>query len=223
MLKKEQIEEQEGQIMALINKEFKSGFDFIKKYPRTITFYGSAQLSDRGTHFKALLELAGRISKELDYTIVTGGGPGVMEAANRGAKEAGGKAIGISIKLPHEQTLNKYLDDHIELTYFFVRRTILAISAEAFIFGLGGFGTLDELFEILTLVQTKKVPAVPIILFGKDYWEKFDDIIKNHLLKSFNTIESDDVKIYHITDSQDEVIDIIKKAPLMNWWESFER
>ena len=136
-----------------------------------------------------------------------------MEAANCGASEAEGKSVGLTIRLPKEQIKNGCMNDHMDFYYFFSRKVCLSYAAEAYVYFPGGFGTMDELFEILTLVQTKKIDKVPIILFGKEYWNGLDDFIKEHLLKS-EKIEEIDTKLYTITDSMDEVVEIVKNAPI---------
>lgn len=196
-----------------ISREFTQGFKFLQSYPRSITFFGSARLPEDNPYYIAAFELAKRITSELNYSIISGGGPGIMEAANRGALDAGGNSIGLTIRLPREQVMNNYLTSHIDFYYFFSRKVCLAYSAEAFVFFPGGYGTLDEFFEIVTLLQTKKIPQVPVILMGSDYWNEVDVFVKNTLLGR-GTIDTDDLKIYTITDNVEEVIEIIKKAPV---------
>ena len=145
--------------------------------------------------------------------VVTGGGPGIMEAANKGAFEAKGKSLGLTIKLPQEQTTNPYITNEVSFNYFFSRKVCLSFSAEAYLFFPGGFGTLDELFEILTLVQTRKIEKVPIILVGNDYWTALDAFIKEHLL-SKEMIDSEDITLYSISENEDEIIEIIRNAPV---------
>jgi uncharacterized protein (TIGR00730 family) len=138
-----------------------------------------------------------------------------MEAGNRGAHEAGGESLGLTIKLPMEQVTNPFLTEHLDFNYFFSRKVCMTFSAEAFVYFPGGFGTLDELFEILTLVQTGKIPKTPIILFGKKFWKNLDKFIKKNLLKS-EKIDKVDLNLYTITDDINEVLEIIKNAPLRN-------
>lgn len=199
--------------VSKIDKEFKKGFDFIKNHPKSVTFFGSARFDENNEFYKQARSIAGKIATELKYSVVTGGGPGIMEAANRGAFEAGGVSLGIGIELPHEQSINKYVTDFIELYYFFVRKVILTYSAESYVFLPGGFGTLDEFFEIVTLVQTKKIESVPVILVGKKYWEPLKETIEKELLGR-KTIDAEDMNLFHITDDEDEVIEIIKNAPV---------
>lgn len=198
-----------------IAKELGVGFDFITKYDRSVTFFGSARFPEGHPYYEKARSLAGRISKELGYSVLTGGGPGIMGAANQGAFEAGGSSLGMTIRLPHEQKTNLFLTDHINFYYFFTRKVCLSFSAEAFIFFPGGFGTMDEFFEIITLVQTKKVRDVPIILVGLEFWKGLEDfLIKN--LVDIGTIDNSDLNLYVISDDEDEILEIIKNAPIRN-------
>ncbi len=199
--------------LATINSEFKHTFRFLKNYPRSVSFFGSARFEETHECYIRARALAKRIVTETGYAIVTGGAGGVMEAANRGAYEAGGKSIGMNIVLPHEQRMNEYLTAHIRFYYFFIRKVALSFSAEVYIFFPGGYGTMDEFYEIITLIQTRKIPKVPIICVGKDFWAnvvKFSDVLRDE----FKTISPGDEKIFHVTDSDDEVIKIVKEARL---------
>ena len=198
-----------------IRDEFSRGFEFLAKYDKSVTFFGSARLPDGHPYYEKALLLSKRIAKELGYGVLSGGGPGIMEAANRGAFEVGGNSLGITIKLPHEQITNKYLTDELDLYYFFVRKMCLSFSAEAYIFFPGGFGTLDEFFEILTLVQTKKIQKIPLILVGSEFWKSLEEFIIRNLLE-IGTISASDLDLYTITDDEDTILDIIKKAPVRN-------
>ena len=197
-----------------IDSEFQKGFEFVANYPKSVTIYGGTRVLEGSEYYEKARNLAKKIVEKLQYAIVTGGGPGIMEAANRGAKEANGNSIGITIKLPHEQATNKYVTNSVDFYYFFVRRFILSFSAESCVFFPGGFGTLDEFFEILTLRQTHKIPPVPIILFGKSYWEPIEKMFKETLLEKFGTISAGDLSLYKITDSEDEVLEIVRDTPL---------
>ena len=198
-----------------INKEFYEGLDHIKKYPKSVTMFGSARLSEEHPCYKKARSLARKISCE-GYAVITGGGPGIMEAGNRGAYEAAckGASIGYNIELPFEQNLNSFTDDYYSFYYFFSRKVTMTFSAEAYIYFPGGFGTLDELFEILTLVQTEKIEKVPIILVGNDYFGGLDSFIKETLLEEYSTIDAEDRNLYTITENEDEILDIIRNAPL---------
>jgi len=199
--------------VSRISKEFTAGFEFINHYPKSVTFFGSTRLkNDNKYHQKALL-LAEEISK-LGYTVVTGGGPGIMEAANHGAKNIGGPSLGFNIKLPFEQVLNPYVTKSQSFYYFFSRKVALSFSAEAYLYFPGGYGTLDEFFEILTLVQTNKIPKVPIVLVGSEFWEPLDKFIREHLFEKYKTIDKRDYSLYKITDDEKEILKIIKNAPM---------
>src|SRR3989344_3400277 len=194
-----------------IEKEFEQVFTFINKYPKSVTFFGSARFSENNKHYILSKKLARELSKK-GYSILTGGGGGIMEAANRGAYEIGGASIGINIKLPEEQIPNRYLSTSMECSYFFSRKTALSFAAEAYIFFPGGYGTLDEFFELVTLIQTKKIPPVPLILIGKDYWEPLHEFIYEHMYVAHNAIKKEDMDIYKITDETDEVVKIIEES-----------
>ena len=191
--------------LSRIDKEFADGFDLINKYNDTVTFFGSARFKEDNPYYKKDEDVAAALSKE-GYTIVSGGGGGIMEAADRGASEVGGEAIGLNIKLPKEQTLNPYATDSMAFRYFFVRKVILVFGASAYIFFPGGFGTLDEFFEVITLIQTKKMPVAPVILYGNEYWTALDMFIKNYLREGLHTITPGDENIYSITED----IEVIK-------------
>jgi uncharacterized protein (TIGR00730 family) len=196
-----------------ISREFEMGFHFIKTQEKSVTFFGSARTTENEIDYLNAKTLAERITKELGYTIFTGGGPGIMEAANRGSFENGGKSFGLTIKLPQEQTTNKFLTDHLDFYYFFSRKVCMSYSAEAYVYFPGGFGTMDELFEILTLVQTNKIEKVPVILINSEFWKPLDQFIKNTLLKN-EKIDSEDIELYTISDNLDEVIEIIRNSPV---------
>lgn len=199
--------------VTLISKEFSNGFEFIKNYPRSVTFFGSTRIKEDDSYYKKAREFASRIVKELHYSVTTGGGPGIMEAVNRGAFEAGGNSLGLTIDLPNKQSTNQYLTDKENFHYFFSRKVCLSFSAEAYIFFPGGFGTLDEFLEILTLVQTGKIPKAPIILVGASFWIPLEEFFKSILLKN-KMIEEQDLFLYTITDDEDKILKIIKEAPI---------
>ena len=199
--------------LATINSEFKHTFKFLKNYPRSISFFGSARFPETHPLYVRARALSRRIVEETGYAVITGGAGGIMEAANRGAYEAGGKSVGMNIVLPQEQKMNEFLTAHIRFYYFFIRKVALSFSAEAYIYFPGGFGTMDEFFEIVTLVQTRKIPKAPIICVGKDFWKNVDTLAAS-LRDDFKTISPGDEKVYHVTDSDDEIIEIIKAAKL---------
>lgn len=208
-----EISESAEKRVALISQEFKAGFEFVKNYPKSVTFFGSARTKTGDKYYEKARELAKMIVEKLHYSIVTGGGPGIMEAANRGAYEAGGNSIGLTIELPHEQVTNPYITSHMGFHYFFSRKVCLSFSAEAYIFFPGGFGTLDEFLEIMTLVQTKKIPAAPIILFGESYWQPLDKFFKG-FLRDKGMIDELDTSLYLISDDEAEILKLIEKAPV---------
>lgn len=216
------IEESITEHVSEINKEFRDAFEFIQKYPKTVTIFGSAHLTAASSHYKDAKRLAGRIVTDLKYAVVTGGGPGIMEAANWGAKEAGGESIGLNITIPNEQHINSYTSHNITFNYFFARKTILNFAAEAYVFFPGGYGTMDELFGVLTLLQTKKIPSVPVILFGKDFWNPFKEFLTKNMVDSHHTIDKGDLNLFVITDSVEETLKIIGKAPESPWWNMFD-
>ncbi len=199
----------------LIAQEFTDGFNFLQKYPKSVTFFGGSRFKEDDTEYVAARSLAGRIVRDLNYSIFTGGGPGIMEAANRGAFENDGQSLGMTIDLSPAQIRNQYLTENLDFYYFFSRKVCMSFSAEAYLFFPGGFGTLDEFFEIVTLVQTGKIEKMPIILIGKAFWEPMNNLMAAQLLGK-NTIDKDDLNLYTITDDEDEVINIIKNAPVRN-------
>jgi len=208
-----------------ISREFTNGFEFVKNYPRSVTFFGSARIKEDEYYYKKARELASKIVEELHYSVITGGGPGIMEAANRGAFEAGGNSLGLTIDLPNEQLTNPYLTDQEDFHYFFSRKVCLSFSAEAYIFFPGGFGTLDEFLEILTLVQTGKIPKAPMILVGMEYWSAFEKFFKEVLLVN-KTINTEDLDLYTITEDEEKILQIIKQAPIrmgLKYDESLEK
>ena len=197
-----------------VNKELKKTFNFLKFYPKSVTVFGSARTPEDHPDYIRARHLTQRIARELKYTVITGGSGGIMEAANRGAFEAKGKSVGMNVVLPNEQKNNSYLTAHMKFYYFFIRKVALSFSAEAYIYFPGGFGTMDEFFEIVTLIQTKKIPKVPVICVGRKYWEGLDAFIKKAMLEDNKLIDPADTNVYKIVDSDDEIIDIIKRAPL---------
>ncbi|MFA6158479.1 MAG: TIGR00730 family Rossman fold protein [Candidatus Paceibacterota bacterium] len=199
--------------MATINSEFRHTFKFLLSYPRSVTVFGSARFTEDHPCYERARALASRISKETGYAIVSGGGGGIMEAANRGAFEAGGKSIGMNIILPHEQKLNQYVTANIRFYYFFIRKVALSFSAEAYIFFPGGFGTMDEFFEIITLMQTRKIAQAPIICVGTEFWGSVMKLIGT-MRDDFKTISPGDENIFKIVEDDAEVIRLIKETPL---------
>ena len=199
--------------ICVVNEELRQGLDFVEKYQKSITIFGSARTPEGNKYYEKARRIAYRAAKELGYAVVTGGGPGIMEAGNRGAYEANGVSLGLSIQLPHEQMSNPYLTEDIPFYFFFTRKTAMRYGSEVYIFFPGGFGTLDEMMETLTLVQTKKIAPVPVIMVGEEFWKPLDAFIKQDLTEEHMIGESDP-SLYIITDDEDKILDIIKNAPL---------
>jgi uncharacterized protein (TIGR00730 family) len=189
--------------------EFVEGFDALAEIGPAVTIFGSARVGRRNRYYGAARRLAAALAKQ-GFAIITGGGPGIMEAANRGAKEAGGLSIGANIELPFEQGLNEYVDLGMEFRYFFVRKVMFVKYAEAFVIFPGGFGTLDELFESLTLIQTGKVEHFPVVLYGTEYWEGMMQWIRDKPLYE-EKISPEDLHLLTITSDIDEACEAIAK------------
>lgn len=186
--------------------EFIKGFRNLHFIGPCVTIFGSARFDENHPSYIAARKLGAEIAKK-GFTILTGGGPGIMEAANRGAKDVRGKSVGINIILPHEQFPNRYLDKWVDLKYFFVRKTLLIKYSYAFVICPGGFGTLDEFFEAMTLIQTGKIKGFPVVIFGKDFHHNIMEHIEKMLAE--RTISPEDKKLYIITDDIDEAVQYI--------------
>lgn len=193
-----------------IMSEFVTGFDVLRKYSTAATFFGSARLTPHDPAYKDAEGLAAKLAKK-GFTIITGGGPGIMEAANVGAFKVGGKSVGLNIILPMEQKLNPYVTESESFHYFFSRKVMLSFASEVYVYFPGGFGTMDELFEIVTLIQTKKISRLPIVLYGKDFWTPMLEFFEKQLYGKYKTIDKDDMDLFHIVDSVDEAYDYIVK------------
>ena len=187
--------------------ELLRGFESLDVDHPSVTVFGSARFKEDHPYY-GLARAVGKRLAEAGYTVMTGGGPGIMEAANRGAKEGGGPSIGVNIELPHEQDPNPYLDRFVELDHFFVRKVMLVKYSCAFIVMPGGFGTLDEVFETATLMQTGKIQHFPIILMGRDFWHELDDFIRRSLIPQ-GTISKEDLDLFKQTDDPDEAVRIV--------------
>jgi uncharacterized protein (TIGR00730 family) len=187
--------------------EFVEGFDELATLTRGISIFGSARTSRDDPYYKAAQETAALLARA-GFAVITGGGPGIMEAANKGAFEAGGLSIGCNIELPFEQNSNPYLSKGLKFKYFFVRKMMFVKYSLGFIIFPGGFGTLDELFEALTLIQTQKIRNFPVVLFGSDYWSGLLSWIRDFALKERKVTEAD-LKLLHVTDSPAEVVEVI--------------
>ena len=194
-----------------VMSEFVNGYEKLSSIGPCISIFGSARTKSNHPTYILTTEIAKAVSK-LGYGVITGGGPGIMEAANKGANEVGGISVGLNINLPMEQESNKYIDKDklIDFQYFFVRKVMFVKYAQGFIVMPGGVGTLDELFESFTLLQTSKIDKFPIILVGRDYWKGLIDWIKEKLLGQ-NNISSEDLKLFEVVDTVEEVIECLNR------------
>lgn len=195
-----------------IMAEFVEGFTLLGTLEKSVTFFGSARFTRHSKHYQEAEQLGALLGKD-GFTIVTGGGPGIMEAGNKGAKKVGAKSIGLNIELPKEQRINPYVTGSLSFHYFFSRKVMLAYSAQAFVFFPGGFGTLNEFYEILTLQQTGKISLeAPIILIGKDYWKPIHEWTKRWMLGEHKAISPEDLNLYYIAKDVNEAYEIIRKT-----------
>ncbi|PJA45431.1 TIGR00730 family Rossman fold protein [Candidatus Uhrbacteria bacterium CG_4_9_14_3_um_filter_50_9] len=194
-----------------IMSEFVEGFQFLSQSTQEVTIFGSARTSPSDRWYQEAEKL-GALLVGSGHTVITGGGPGIMEGANKGAKEAGGPSIGLNIRLPEEQRENPYVTHGRAFHYFFTRKVMMAASAQAYVYFPGGFGTLDELFEIVTLIQTGKMQATPVICVGKDFWEGLFRWVRSAQLETYQTISSKDLELIAIVDSAEEAHEIIKHS-----------
>jgi uncharacterized protein (TIGR00730 family) len=190
--------------------EFVDGFDHLAYVTRGVSVFGSARTKESDPYYKAARETGSLLAKA-GFTVITGGGPGIMEAANRGAFEAGGKSIGCNIELPFEQKPNPYQTKSLSFNYFFVRKTMFIKYSNAYVIFPGGYGTLDELFESLTLIQTKKIRNFPVVLFGTHYWQGLAQWISSSMLKAGN-INQEDLRLLNITDNPRDAVDFIVRS-----------
>jgi hypothetical protein len=193
-----------------ILSEFVEGFDALATVGRAITIFGSARIGSDSPVYAQTREIARRLARE-GYAIITGGGPGLMEAANRGCQEGGGMSVGCNIELPHEQDLNDYVDLGVAFRYFFARKTMFVKYADGFVIMPGGFGTMDELFEAVTLIQTGKIEHFPIILVGTEFFGGLIDWFRTQLVGD-GMIDAADLDLVVVTDDPDEVVEIMKRA-----------
>ncbi len=195
-----------------ILSEFVMGFERMSRIGPCVSIFGSARLKPDNKYYQLATEVAEKIV-ENGYGVITGGGPGIMEAGNRGAHLAGGTSVGLNIALPFEQHDNPYIDSDksLDFDYFFARKVMFVKYSQGFVVMPGGFGTLDELFEAITLIQTKKIAKFPIILMGSEFWEGLMDWIKSTLDKKFFTISPEDIDLLHVVDSSEEAVEIINE------------
>ncbi|MEU3016290.1 TIGR00730 family Rossman fold protein [Nocardiopsis sp. NPDC007018] len=195
-----------------IQSEFVEGFGLLSELPSAVSVFGSARIRP-GTEFYELGVRVGAKLAEAGYATITGGGPGMMEAANKGAQQGGGLSVGLGIELPFEQSLNPYIDMGMTFRYFFVRKTMFVKYSQAFVVLPGGFGTLDELFEAITLVQTKKITRFPVVLIGTEFWGGMRSWVEDSLLKH-GLIADHDMELLYVTDDPDEAVHIVQQAHL---------
>ncbi|MDA1337153.1 MAG: TIGR00730 family Rossman fold protein [bacterium] len=196
--------------LTRITQEFAKGFHFLRNYGKSATFFGSARCIAGDKHYEEARKLASLLAGD-GFAIITGGGPGIMEAANKGAVEAGGQSAGINIQLGKTQNANPYVKESVSFYYFFARKVMLSFASEVYIFFAGGFGTLDEFFELVTLVQTRKIDPIPIILVGEEYWNPLIKWIAKDLYEKRKNIDKEDMKIYRVVKDATEAAKIIKK------------
>ena len=192
-----------------IMAEFVDGIETLSQIGNAVTIFGSARVKPDDIYYQKTEHLARLLVKD-GFNVITGGGPGIMEAANKGASEAGGKSVGMNIHLPFEQKPNPYANIHIEYRYFFIRKVMFVKYAVAYVIMPGGFGTMDEFFEAITLIQTKRAKAFPVILMGSEYWQGLLDWIKDKMLKE-DKISSADMELIQVIDRPEDVVKLIKK------------
>ncbi|MEQ8424576.1 MAG: TIGR00730 family Rossman fold protein [Cyclobacteriaceae bacterium] len=204
-----EIKSSDSWVIFKVMSEFVQGFEKLAKIGPCVTIFGSARTKPDNTYYKMAEEIAFKLVHH-GYGVITGGGPGIMEAGNKGAHRAGGKSVGLNIFLPHEQKGNIYIDPEklISFDYFFVRKVMFVKYSQGFIVMPGGFGTLDELTEALTLIQTKKIGRFPIVLVGRSFWEGVVDWFKDTLVKN-GMIDKDDLELFNLVDTSDEAVKVI--------------
>jgi uncharacterized protein (TIGR00730 family) len=198
-----------------IMSEFVEGFEEMASIGPAVSIFGSARTAPSDPFYKAAEETARVLAKE-GFAVITGGGPGIMEAGNKGAFEAGGKSVGLNITLPQEQEANRYQTLSLDFHYFYARKVMFVKYASAFVCFPGGYGTLDEFFETMTLIQTLKIEAFPIILYGKQYWSGLAEWLRAHLIPHY--IDREDTDIFRIVNSPREVVKLVKQGVTQHWW-----
>ncbi len=192
-----------------IMSEFVEGFEVLSGLGKAVSIFGSSRVKPNSKYYKLTESTAYLLAKE-GYAIITGSGPAIMEAANKGAKRAGGHSVGLNIQIPHEQKPNKYVDTLLDFRYFFVRKVMFVKYAKAFVIMPGGYGTLDEFTEAVNLIQTERIDKFPVILFGREYWKGMLDWLKDTVLKNGN-ISKEELNIFTVVDKPKEVVEVIKK------------
>jgi uncharacterized protein (TIGR00730 family) len=197
--------------------EYVHGFDALAEVGAAVTVFGSARTAESDPMYGSARDLGGRLARA-GFAVVTGGGPGIMEAANRGAREAGGLSVGCNIELPREQGTNPYVDLSVDFHYFFCRKTMFVKYSEGFVLFPGGFGTLDELFEALTLIQTRKIDRFPVVLFGSSYWGGLVEWLRAQVLGGGN-IDREDAELFTVTDSPEEACALLLDCYRQSCWQ----
>ncbi len=207
----ESLSDEFGWRVFRIMSEFVEGFELIRNLKNTVSFFGSARFRETNKHYREARRLAEMLGKA-GYTIVTGGGPGIMEAGNRGAVDAQAGSVGLNIELPSEQRINPYVKRSLGFHYFFTRKVMLSYAAQAYVFFPGGYGTLNELSELMTLVQTKKIEPIPIVLVGKDFWAPFIGWIRKSMYEDHKAVNPADMEIFRLARDVEEAFGIIRSA-----------
>jgi len=206
-----QIKSNDSWSIFKIMSEFVDAYDKMSKIGPCISVFGSARTKEKNNYYKQAVEVSQKLA-ESGYGVISGGGPGIMEAANKGAQQGGGESVGLNIDLPFEQHFNKYIDEenNLKFDYFFVRKVIFVRYSQGFVVLPGGFGTLDELFEAITLIQTNKITRRPVVLIGKEYWKGLFDWITTQMLEKEQNISKKDLDLLHLVDSADEAVAYIE-------------
>jgi uncharacterized protein (TIGR00730 family) len=197
--------------ICIMNEELRQGLTILEDYQKSITIFGSARTPETDPYYQSAVRI-GSGAVKLGKAVITGGGPGIMEAGNRGAMDAGGDSLGMTIVLPHEQSTNPYVTVDIPFYFFFTRKTAMRYASQVYLFFPGGYGTLDELMETLTLIQTGKIDKVPVVLVGAEFWQPLDQFIRQDLVNEAMISEMDP-SLYIITDDEQQILEIIKTAP----------
>jgi len=199
--------------LGRIEDEFRKAFEFLDSLPKNVSFFGSSQTPPGSLYYEKARTLAARLVTQHNLGIVTGGGPGIMEAANRGALESGGVSAGLTIDLTHIEASNAFTNTRLDFHYFFARKVALSYTASMYIFFPGGFGTLDEFFELITLIQTRKIKRLPVICFGASYWEPLGRFMEYYMHRSDGYIQKSDLQLYTITDDLELVLRLARDLP----------
>ena len=202
--------------LCMIQEEFRDGIDTVKEIGPSVTFYGSARLKPNHPEYIKAYNLSYRIAKELGYAIISGGGGGIMEAANKGAHDAGVLSVGFTIRLPHEQATNPYVNKEVPFHFFFARQVSMQYTTEAVVYCAGGTGTLYEFFEMLTHLQTGKVGPIPVVLFGTEFWSPIKKLLEEQFVEKYKTISASDLERFIVTDDADQVLEIVKNSKIRN-------